>query len=70
MTMTKTNDTGIMHRATKVSCQLMESIMMSTPTKVHTEVISWVTLWFKEFVRVSTSLVMRESTSPWLTLWK
>ena len=70
MTMTKARETGMMHRATRVSCQLMESIIMSTPTRVHTEVISWVMLWFREFVKVSTSLVMRESTSPWLTLWK
>ena len=70
ITMTKAKDTGMMHRATKVSCQLMESIMISTPTRVQTEVISWVTLWFRELVRVSTSLVIRESTSPWLTRLK
>ena len=68
--MTNASDTGTMHRATKVSCQLMVSIIISTPMRVHTEVIIWVTLWFKEFVSVSTSLVMRESTSPWLTRWK
>ena len=43
---------------------LMVSIMMSTPIMVVMLVISWVMLWFRLWPRVSTSLVMRESTSP------
>ena len=40
------------------------SIITSTPTMVATEVMIWVMLWFRLCPRVSTSLVMRESTSP------
>ena len=43
---------------------LMESIITSTPIMVVTLVISCVTDWFRLWPRVSTSLVMRESTSP------
>ena len=43
---------------------LMDSIMASTPTTVTTEVMSWVTPWFRLWPRVSTSLVMRERVSP------
>ena len=43
---------------------LMESIITSTPIMVVTLVISWVMLWFRLWPSVSTSLVMRESTSP------
>ena len=43
---------------------LMESIIMSTPIIIVTEVISCVMLWFKLCPSVSTSFVIRESTSP------
>lgn len=42
----------------------MRSIMTSTPTIVATEVMIWVMLWFRLCPSVSTSLVMRDSTSP------
>ena len=42
----------------------MESIITSTPTRVQTEVISCVMDWFRDWPSVSTSLVMRLSTSP------
>ena len=62
--MTSASDTGRISRAMRVIRALMESIMMSTPIMVVTLVISWVMLWFRLWPRVSTSLVMRESTSP------
>ena len=43
---------------------LMVSIMMNTPMIMVTEVMSWVMLWFRLWPMVSTSLVMRERTSP------
>ena len=56
--------------AIRVISGLMLSIMMSTPIMVVTEVMSWVMLWFRLCPRVSTSLVMRESTSPTVLLSK
>ena len=53
-----------MHSATSVNCQLMESIIISTPMMEHTDVISCVILWLRLWLSVSTSFVMRESTSP------
>ena len=44
----------------------MENIITSTPITVVTEVMIWVRLWLRVWLTVSTSLVMRESTSPWL----
>ncbi len=55
-----------MASATRVICQLMVNIMTSTPTTVVTEVMIWVRLWLSVWLTVSTSLVIRESTSPWL----
>ena len=43
---------------------LMESIITSTPIIVVTDVMSVVMLWLKLCPSVSTSLVMRDSTSP------
>ena len=40
------------------------SIIYRTPMMVAVEVMSCVTLWLRLCPRVSTSLVMRESTSP------
>ena len=55
-----------MTSATRVICQLMVSIMTSTPITVVTEVMICVRLWLSVWLTVSTSLVTRESTSPWL----
>ena len=52
--------------ATRVIRMLMEIIIASTPARVATEVMIWVRLWFKVWLTVSTSLVMRDSTSPWV----
>ena len=48
----------------------MVNIMTSTPTTVTTEVMICDRLWLRVWLTVSTSLVMRESTSPWLVLSK
>ena len=61
---TSTRETGKISRAIRVMRGLMDSIMISTPIMVVMLVMSWVTLWFRLWPRVSTSLVMRESTSP------
>ena len=61
---TSASETGRMSSAIRVILGLMDSIMMSTPIMVVTLVMSWVMLWFRLWPRVSTSLVMRESTSP------
>ena len=66
----KSSVTGTVQSATSVSCQLIESIMISTPISEQIEVISCVMLWLRLWLSVSTSFVMRESTSPWLVLWK
>ena len=63
-TNTSASDTGKISRAMRVILGLMDSIMISTPIMVVTLVISWVMLWFRLWPSVSTSLVMRESTSP------
>ena len=63
-TSTSAIETGRISRAISVILGLMDSIMMSTPTIVATLVISWVTLWFRLWPSVSTSFVMRDSTSP------
>ena len=63
-TSTSASETGRMRRAIRVILGLMESIMTSTPIMVVTLVMSWVMLWFRLWPSVSTSLVMRESTSP------
>ena len=61
---TKIRLTGKISSTMPVMAGLMESIITSTPTMVVTLVISWVTHWFSDWPMVSTSLVMRESTSP------
>ena len=63
-TSTSASDTGRISRAMRVMRGLMDSIMISTPIMVVTLVMSWVMLWFRLWPRVSTSLVMRDSTSP------
>ena len=59
-------DSGTISNATSVICQLMVSIMINTPTTVITEEMICDRLWLSVWLTVSTSLVMRESTSPWL----
>ena len=61
---TSTSETGRISRAIRVIFGLMDSIMTSTPIMVVTLVMSWVMLWFRLWPMVSTSLVMRERTSP------
>ena len=67
MSITSTRDSGTIRSVTSVMEMLMENIMTSTPTMVVREATIWVMLWFRDWLTVSTSLVMRESTSPWLT---
>src|SRR5688572_15331966 len=59
-------DSGMITSATRVSSQLIENIITSTPTTVTTDVMICDRLWFSVWLTVSTSLVTRESTSPWL----
>ena len=56
--------TGSTMSAMSVMSQLMRSIMTSTPTSMVTFVTSCVTDCAMPEDMVSTSLVMRESTSP------
>ena len=56
--------TGRMTSAISVSSGLMDSIIYSTPMMVVTLVMSCVSDWFMPEDMVSTSFVMRESTSP------
>ena len=56
-----------MQMAIRVISGLMESIMHSTPTIMVSCVTTWERLWFRVWVTISTSLVMRLSTSPWGT---
>ena len=46
------------------------SIMIRTPMSVANEVMIVVILWFSPWPSVSTSFVMRESTSPYVRLSK
>ncbi len=55
---------GRMSTAMSVISGLMLSIMTKTPIRVVAAVMICVTLWFKLWPSVSTSLVMRERTSP------
>lgn len=61
---------GRMTMAIKVIRGLMLSIMIRTPIMVVMEVISCVMLWFRLCPSVSTSLVIRERTSPTVLLSK
>ena len=65
-TMMSTTETGRMTTVISVMSGLMDSIMMSTPTMVVTDVMSWVTPWFRLWPSVSTSFVMRDRVSPTL----
>ena len=57
---------GSVSTVTPVSGRLMDSIMTSTPTIWVIEVMSCVMDWLRLCPSVSTSFVMRESTSPLL----
>ena len=59
-----TAETGRMTSAISVISGEIFSIITSTPTMVATEVMIWVMLWFRLWPSVSTSFVMRDSTSP------
>ena len=61
---------GKMSSAASVICQLMDSIITATPTAVASELTTCDRLWLSVWVMVSTSLVMRLSTSPLETLSK
>ena len=61
---------GSIRMATTVKTQLMESIMIRMPTMVVVEVISCVSDWFRFWLIVSTSLVMRLKISPCVFLSK
>ncbi len=67
---TKPTESGMMATATRVMTQLIVSIITSTPITVATEVTICVRLWLSVRFTVSTSLVMSESTSPWLVVSK
>jgi uncharacterized membrane protein len=67
---TTTIDSGMTIKAARVISQLMEIIMTNTPTTVTTEVMIWLRLWLRVWLTVSTSLVMRESTSPCVVVSK
>ena len=47
---------------------LIDSIIINTPIRVVTDVISCVRLWFRLICKVSTSLVIRERISPFVLL--
>ena len=49
---------------TRVISQLMVNIITSTPITVVTEVMISVMLWFKLWLIASTSLVIKDKTSP------
>ena len=68
--MTRAVDTGRITRAIRVISGLMVSIIISTPIMVVMLVIRVVTLWLRLWPMVSTSLVMRLSTSPTVRLSK
>ena len=57
---------GSVSTVTPVSGRLIDSIMTSTPIICVTDVMSCVTLWLSDCPNVSTSLVIRLSTSPLL----
>jgi hypothetical protein len=57
-------ETGSVTKVTPASGREMASIMTATPTTCVAEVTSWTSPWLSDWLRVSTSLVMRESTSP------
>ena len=61
-------ETGTMHKATNVICQLMENIITNIPTRVVADVMICVMLWLRLWLIASTSLVMWESTSPLFVL--
>ena len=57
-------ETGSVTKVTPASGTEIVSIMTATPTTCVIEVASWMRPWLSDWLRVSTSLVMRERTSP------
>ncbi len=64
MRMTMTSEIGTVASTTSVSGTEMVSIMMRVPMICTIEAMTCVMLWLSDCATVSTSLVMRESTSP------
>ena len=62
--------TGRIRSATNVINGLILSIMISTPMIVVTDVITCVALWFRLWLKVSISFVIRDNTSPCVCLSK
>ena len=62
--MTTMSDTGTVSRVTSANGHERTNIIMVTPTTWVAEVMSCVALWLSVWESVSTSLVIRESTSP------
>ena len=58
-------ESGMITRAMPVMSGEIVSIITKVPIKVASAVITVVTLWLRPVLRVSTSLVTRESTSPY-----
>ena len=63
-------ETGRIRSATNVINGLILSIMISTPMIVVTDVITCVALWFRLWLKVSISFVIRDNTSPCVCLSK
>ena len=62
------NDIDTVKMAATVISTLMLNIIASTPMTVATEVMSCEMLWFSDWLIRSTSLVIRERTSPWVVV--
>ncbi len=60
-------ESGRVRNVTPASGSEIVSIITATPTTWVIEVTSWMTPWLSDCESVSTSLVMRESTSPFET---
>jgi hypothetical protein len=70
MSMTVPSINGTTSSEATVISQLMESIMTNTPTTVIAEVTICVRLWLSVWLTASTSLVIRDKTSPCVVLSK
>ena len=64
MRMTMTSEIGTVASTTSVSGSEMVSIMARMPMICTIEAMTCVMLWLSDWATMSTSLVMRESTSP------
>ena len=63
------SDAGTASSDTRARIGLMRTIMISTPTMVSSDVMSWVRLCWRDWPMLSMSLVTRLSRSPrgWLS---